>query len=88
VGWQNRWRRKGNVKVAVPPHLAADIIGWREYGATNGNDPESYVFPTRNGTPIIATNWAEDVLKPAGEKIGIPGISFHCFRRGHATVHL
>jgi hypothetical protein len=35
-------------KVAVPPALAADIEGWRKYGDTNGNDPESFIFPTRN----------------------------------------
>jgi hypothetical protein len=29
---------------------------------------------------------AEDVLKPAGEKIGLPDVSYHWFRRGHATV--
>ena len=72
--------------MAVPPQLAKDILGWREYGLTNGSDPESYIFPTRNGTPIIATNWAEDILKPAGERIGLPGVSYHWFRRGHATV--
>ncbi|MGA8030513.1 MAG: site-specific integrase [Bryobacteraceae bacterium] len=77
---------KAAQKVAVPPQLAKDILGWREYGLTNGSDPESYIFPTRNSTPIIATNWAEDILKPAGERIGLPGVSYHWFRRGYATV--
>ena len=49
-------------------------------------DPESFIFPTRNGSCIIPTNWAEDVLKPAGVKAGLPHISYHMFRRGHATV--
>jgi integrase len=77
---------KAHGKVAVPPALAADIEGWRKYGDTNGNDPESFIFPTRNGTCLIPTNWAEDVLKPAGKKEGIPTVSYHWFRRGHATV--
>ena len=70
----------------MPPTLASDIEGWRKYGDTNGADPESFLFPTRHGTCLIPTNWAEDVLKPAGEKAGIPTVSYHWFRRGHATV--
>jgi integrase len=77
---------KAHGKVAVPPGLASDIEGWRKFGDTDGNDPESFIFPTRNGTCLIPTNWAEDVLKPAGEKVGIPTVSYHWFRRGHATV--
>ena len=77
---------KAHGKVAVPPKLAADLEGWRKYGDTNGGDPEAFIFPTRNGTCIIPTNWAEDVLKPAGAKAQIPGVSYHWFRRGHATV--
>jgi integrase len=77
---------KAHGKVAVPPRLALDIEGWRKYGDTNGSDPESFIFPTRNGTCFIPTNWAEDVLKPAGVKANIPDISYHWFRRGHATV--
>jgi len=73
-------------KVVVPPGLAKDIIGWREFGDTDGSDPESFIFPTRNGTAIIATNWSEDVLKPAGKKVGIPEVSYYWFRRGRATV--
>jgi len=77
---------KAHGKVAVPPQLASDLEGWRKYGDTNGNDPESFIFPTRNGTCLIPTNWAEDVLKPAGEEAEIPTVSYHWFRRGHATV--
>jgi len=61
------------------------ILGWKKHGDTDG-DPESFIFPTRNGSCIIPTNWAEDVLKPAGVKAGLPHISYHMFRRGHATV--
>ncbi len=77
---------KAHGKVAVPPQLASDLEGWRKCGDTNGNDPESFIFPTRNGTCLIPTNWAEDVLKPAREKAEIPTVSYHWYRRGHATV--
>jgi hypothetical protein len=41
-------------------------MDWRKSGETDGNNPEGFLFPTRNGTNIIPTNWHEDVLKPAG----------------------
>jgi integrase len=77
---------KAHGKVAVPPQLASEIEGWRKYGDTDGGDPETFIFPTRNGTCLIPTNWIEDVLKPAGIAAGIPDVSPHWFRRGHATV--
>jgi hypothetical protein len=43
-------------KVAAPPLLADAIAGWREYGDTNADDPESFIFPSRSGTCIIPTN--------------------------------
>ena len=73
-------------KVAVPPVLADAIVGWREYGDTDISDAESFIFPTRSGTCIIPTNWAEDVHKPAGKKAGLPNVSYHWFRRGQAAV--
>jgi len=86
MGKQAGIRGRAAGKVAVPPRLAKEIIGWREYGDTDGSDPESFIFPTRNGTCMIPTNWAEDVLKPAGERAGVTNVSYHWFRRGHATV--
>jgi integrase len=83
---QDRYEGKAKGVVAVPPQLAAKIKGWAEFGDTDANDPESFIFPTKNGSAIIPTNWAEDVLKPAGAKIGISNISYHWFRRGHATI--
>ena len=78
---------KAHGRVAVPPRLASDIEGWRKYGDTNGSDPESFIFPTRKRYMLHPDeNWAEDVLKPAGAKANIPNISYHWFRRGHATV--
>ena len=71
---------EGNAKqvLVIPTHLAGDLL------AMNCK-PDEYLFATRNGKPLIPTNWSEDVLKPAGQKISLPGISFHWFRRGHAT---
>ncbi|HEU0119023.1 MAG TPA: site-specific integrase [Bryobacteraceae bacterium] len=72
--------------VALPPGLVVELNGWRQFGDSDGSDPEAFIFPTRNGTCLIPTNWIEDVLKPAGEKIGLPEVSLHWFRRSHATL--
>ena len=86
--WEGKQANTGKTPpvVAVPPQLTADLLSWAQVGDTEAGDPEAYIFPTRKGTPIIPTNWSEDVLKPAGVKAGVPGISYHWFRRGHATV--
>src|ERR1017187_8030124 len=87
AGWEENSRLNWEYgKVVIPPKLASDLEGWRKYGDTNGSDLETFIFPTRNGTCLIPTNWIEDVLKPAGIAAGIPDVSPHWFRRGHATV--
>ncbi len=47
---------------------------------------ESLLFATRNGTPFGDTNLLLRELKPAGAKIDAPWLSWHTFRRTHATL--
>lgn len=44
------------------------------------------LLATRNGTPFSERNLLRRVLKPAGEKLGIPWLSWHVFRHTHATL--
>lgn len=44
------------------------------------------VFQTSNATPYSDTNILHRELKPAGQKIGAPWLSWHSFRRTHATL--
>ena len=44
------------------------------------------VFQTSKGTPYSDTNILHRELKPAGQKIGAPWLSWHTFRRTHATL--
>jgi integrase len=44
------------------------------------------VFCSRKGTALSDTNLLLRHLKPAGRKIGVPWISWHTFRRTHATL--
>jgi integrase len=46
----------------------------------------SLVFASRNGTPLNERNLSRRALKPAGEKLGIPWLSWHVFRHTHATL--
>ncbi len=47
---------------------------------------ETLVFHTSKGTPFSDTNLLHRVLKPAGQKIGVPWINWHTLRRTHATL--
>jgi integrase len=47
---------------------------------------QSLVFATRNETPFGDTNLLLRELKPAGTRIGTPWVSWHTFRRTHATL--
>lgn len=49
------------------------------------SSPEDLVFASRNGTPLNERNLLRRVLKPAGERLGIP-LSWHVFRHTHATL--
>lgn len=44
------------------------------------------VFQTSKCTPYSDTNILHRELKPAGQKIGAPWLSWHTFRRTHATL--
>jgi integrase len=62
--------------------LALKNLAQRSHGMT----PEALVFPSRKGTVLNDTNLLLRVLKPAGKLIGAPWISWHTFRRTHATL--
>ena len=44
------------------------------------------MFALAKGTALSDTNLLLRHLKPAGKKIGVPWISWHTFRRTHATL--
>jgi integrase len=48
--------------------------------------PDDPVFVSRNGTPVDEHNIANRHLKRAGAALGMPWLSWHCFRRTTATV--
>ena len=44
------------------------------------------VFATRKGTPKHASNLRRRILKPVGQRLGIPWLNWHCFRNTFATL--
>ena len=56
------------------------------YACCPVRQPDALVFQTAKGTPYSDTNLLHRDLKPAGEKLGIPWLSWHALRRTHATL--
>ncbi len=67
--------------------LSATIVEalGRLRGHSSFSDPEDLVFASKTGTPLVERNLTRRYLKPVGEKLGIPWLSWHVFRHSHAT---
>ncbi len=48
--------------------------------------PDALVFTTTTGRQINRSNLWRDVLRPAGERAGVPWVSFHTFRHTCASL--
>lgn len=48
--------------------------------------PDDPVFASRKGTPLDEHNYAARHLKPVGRALKMPWLSWHVFRRTHATL--
>jgi integrase len=49
-------------------------------------DPEALVFASGRTTPLSRRNLLNRQLKPASEKVGLTGASWHWLRHAHATM--
>ena len=49
-------------------------------------DPKTLVFATSQGLPLDRWNLLRKHLKPAGKKLGLPGVTWHLLRHSHATL--
>jgi len=48
--------------------------------------PKALVFATREGLPLERWNLLRKDLEPAAKKLGLPGVTWHLLRHGHATM--
>jgi len=74
--------RSGIRDVPVGPRLERLL---RERSARRQTSEDSLVFPSRNGTYLLPGNLHKRYLLPACLKANVPAISWHAFRRTHAT---
>lgn len=70
--------------VPLSQSVVTALMELRAASAYSGS--EDLVFATRNGTPLSERNLLRRVLKPAGEQLGAPWLSWHVFRHTHATL--
>ncbi len=93
IAVREQWYRGefGTVKAAarrrnipVPKTLVAVLEEIRR--TSKFTAPDDLVFSSRNGTAIDEHNIAARHLKPAGTKLGMPWVSWHCFRHTHSTL--
>ena len=75
-------KTKGSRRTVPLPQAVIVTLRKLAHGVT----PEGLVFPSRKGTVLNDTNLLLRVLKPAGKLAGVPWVSWHTFRRTHATL--
>jgi len=70
-------KTKGSAaEVVLPRSLAEELAQW--YEESNCPDPDALIFPSSKNKPIDGHNYLRrDVLRPAAERVGIRGITFH-----------
>ncbi len=89
---ENHYRGKfGSVKaksrrrnLPLSSAVVSELVQIRAKSKFTG--PDDLVFASRYGTPLSERNLLRRALKPAGEKLGIPWLSWHVFRHTHATL--
>jgi len=78
-------KTKGSKRILpLPKALVKPLVRTFERAERTGED--DLVFQTRNGTPFSDTNLLHRQLKPAAVKLDMPWLSWHAFRRTHATL--
>ncbi len=78
-------KTKGSRRTLPLPEALASVLERFKADSAQRSDND-LVFCTRKGTAYSDTNILHRVLKPAGKKIGAPWLSWHVFRRTHATL--
>ena len=70
----------------IPVSSALRRVLGDHHARTQPASPEELVFQTTTGTPLSDKNLYNRELAPACDRIGQPRVSWHSFRRTHATL--
>lgn len=73
--------RRRNIPI---PKLLMTVL--KSMASEAQQDQDAVVFASRTGRPIDEHNAAKRHLKPAGESLGMPWLSWHVFRHTHSTL--
>jgi integrase len=79
LGQRNRDRY-----VPIPQPLVPILCGLRERPKFTG--PSDFVIASASGRPVSQQNIALRRLKPIGQRLQMPWLSWHTFRRTHLTL--
>jgi integrase len=72
-----------DANVWLPASIETELEFWRN--TTKDAGPESFIFPSSRGTAVNTNNFLSRVLKAAGRKAGIEGITHQMLRRTCST---
>ena len=72
-----------DANVWLPASIETELKFWRN--TTKDAGPESFIFPSSRGTAVNTNNFLSRVLKAAGRKAGIEGITHQMLRRTCST---
>lgn len=72
-----------NASVWLPVSVDKELEWWRS--AAKGASPDTFIFPSTRGTAISTNNFLSRVLKQAGKKAGVPGVTHQMLRRTCST---
>lgn len=78
-------KTKASERVQPIPLIVLDALRELKRISTNPTS-DSLVFQSSNGTVIDSHNAAKRHIKPAGKAAGVPGLSWHSFRRTTSTL--
>jgi integrase len=72
-----------NSSVWLPVSIDTELEWWRS--ASKDTAPEAFIFPSARGTAINTNNFLFRVLKEAGKKAGVAGVTHQMLRRTCST---
>jgi integrase len=70
--------------LTIPPPLLPILSALRD--RLNHTGPDDFVISSSSGRPISQQNIAARRLKPIGQRLQMPWLSWHTFRRTHTTL--
>jgi len=72
-----------NTSVWLPVSIDTELEWWRS--ARKDPSPDGFIFPSARATAINTNNFHFRVLKQAGKKAGVPGVTHQMLRRTCST---